>query len=215
MKRRIIAFMLALAIAAALPGCSFLERGYGSVEPHSSSYYESEAGDVLRAENYQDLVNDLLVLIGDHAAGGTIWLYPGKETLDAEQALEQACQEVQRETPMGSYAVEYMTYTVAEDNRSYREITLSIGYRCTEAQLQAIVHATSVSALHALLTAAADNGAAELVVQLGYFQDQAQEVRDIVAQVEQEKNGDGASSWQVEFYPNETSAGIIEIQMKN
>ena len=155
MKRRIIAFMLALAMAAALPGCSFLERGYGSVEPHSSSYYESEAGDVLRAENYQDLVNDLLVLIGDHAAGGTIWLYPGKETLDAEQALEQACQEVQRETPMGSYAVEYMTYTVAEDNRSYSEITLSIGYRCTEAQLQAIVHATSVSALHALLTAAA------------------------------------------------------------
>ena len=155
------------------------------------------------------------MLIGDHAAGGTIWLYPGKETLDAEQALEQACQEVQRETPMGSYAVEYMTYTVAEDNRSYSEITLSIGYRCTEAQLQAIVHATSVSALHALLTAAADNGAAELVVQLGYFQDQAQEVRDIVAQVEQEENGDGASSWQVEFYPNETSAGIIEIQMKN
>ena len=212
MKRRILA--LTLAAVLILPGCSLLERGYGSIEPHSSSYYENEAGDVLRAENYQDLVNDLLVLIGDHAPEGTIWLYPGKEALDAEQALEQACQEVQRETPMGSYAVEYITYTVAADNRSYSEISLSIGYRCTEAQMQEIVHATSVSALHALLSAAADKDAAALVVQLGYYQDQAQEVRDIVWQVAQEKHVDGAA-WQVSFYPNETSAGIIEILMKN
>ncbi len=211
MKRRIMALALALAMALPLSGCGLLERGYGSVEPHSSSYYESGAANVLRAENNQDLVNDLLVLIGDYAAEGTIWLYPGEE---AEQAIEDACQEVQRETPMGSYAVEYMTYTVSDDNRAYSEIKLTIAYRRTEAELKAIVHATSVSALHTLLTAAAGNDAAELVVQVGYFDDQAQEVRDIVAQLQQEQ-GREPEQWQVNFYPNETSAGIIEILMKN
>ena len=215
MKCRMIASMLALALALTLPGCSLLEREYSSVEPHSSSYYESEAGNVLRAENYQDLVNDLLVLIGEYAAEGTIWLYPGKEELDAQQAIEQACQEVQRETPMGSYAVEYVTYTVSEDNRAYSEIKLSIGYRRTAAQLESIVHATSVSPLPALLPAAADSGAPELVVQVGYFKDQAQEVRDIMAQTEQEQHGESSGTWQLAFYPNETSAGIIEILMKN
>ena len=214
MKRRIMALALALAMALPLSGCGLLERGYGSVEPHSSSYYESGAANVLRAENNQDLVNDLLVLIGDYAAEGTIWLYPGEESLEAEQAIEDACQEVQRETPMGSYAVEYMTYTVSDDNRAYSEIKLTIAYRRTEAELKAIVHATSVSALHTLLTAAAGNDAAELVVQVGYFDDQAQEVRDIVAQVQQEQ-GREPDQWQVNFYPNETSAGIIEILMKN
>ena len=106
MKRRIIALALALAMALPLSGCGMLERGYGSVEPHSSSYYESGAANVLRAENNQDLVNDLLLLIGDYVAEGTIWLYPGEESLEAEQAIEDACQEVQRETPMGAYAVE-------------------------------------------------------------------------------------------------------------
>ncbi len=214
MKRRIMALALAFAMALPLSGCGLLERGYGRVEPHSSSYYESGAANVLRAENNQDLVNDLLVLIGDYAAEGTIWLYPGEEALKAEQAIEDACQEVQRETPMGSYAVEYMTYTVSDDNRAYSEIKLTIAYRRTEAELKAVVHATSVSALHTLLTAAAGNDAAELVVQVGYFDDQAQEVRDIVTQVQQEQ-GREPEQWQVNFYPNETSAGIIEILMKN
>ena len=214
MKRRIMALALAFAMALPLSGCGLLERGYGRVEPHSSSYYESGAANVLRAENNQDLVNDLLVLIGDYAAEGTIWLYPGEEALKAEQAIEDACQEVQRETPMGSYAVEYMTYTVSDDNRAYSEIKLTIAYRRTEAELKAVVHATSVSALHTLLTAAAGTDAAELVVQVGYFDDQAQEVRDIVTQVQQEQ-GREPKQWQVNFYPNETSAGIIEILMKN
>ena len=71
-----------------------------------------------------------------------------------------------------------------------------------------------VSALRELLTAAARSGSPELVVQVGYFRDQTQEVRDIVSQVEREQTG-GAGIWQVTFYPNEASAGIIEIIMEN
>ena len=214
MKYRVMALLTA-AMLLTLCGCSLLERDYSSVERHSSSYYESEQKDVLQPETYQDLVNALLVLVDDHAAEGTIWLSPGSEALDPEQAIEQACQEVQRETPMGAYAVEYITYTVSQDNRAYSEIKLSLGYRRSEAQVKGIVHATSISALHTLLTAAVESDAAELVVQMGYFKDQAQEVRDIVAQVAVEQLGEEAAPWPVEFYPNESAAGIIEILLKN
>ena len=56
MKARLLAFALALVC---LTGCApLLEREYNTVEPHSSKFWESEAADTLRAENYQDLVND-------------------------------------------------------------------------------------------------------------------------------------------------------------
>ena len=62
MKIRLLALMLVMAF---LTGCaSLLEREYSTVEPHSSKFWESEAADTLRAENYQDIVNDLLILIG-------------------------------------------------------------------------------------------------------------------------------------------------------
>ena len=160
-------------------------------------------------------MNALLVLISGGAKEGTIWLYPDDSGLPAPQAAERACLEVQKETPLGAYAVEYITYTVSQDNRPYSEIKLALGYRRTEEQVKSIVHATSISALHALLTAAAETSAEELVVQVGYFQDQAQEVRDIAVQVEQEVLGAEEPTWQVEFYPNESAAGIIEILMKN
>ena len=210
---RLAAAGLALGL---LTGCaSLLERSYTTSEPHSSKFWESEAAATLRAENRQDMVNDLLILIGQHTETASLRLYNFPDEQTALEELEKAAQEVQQETPLGAYAVEYITYTVSQDNRAYSEIKLSLGYRRSEAQVKGIVHATSISALHTLLTAAAENDAAELVVQVGYFRDQAQEVRDIVAQVEQEQRGEESALWQVEFYPNESSAGIIEILMKN
>ena len=143
-----------------------LNRDYSVTEPHSSSYYESEDRSVLRAESYQDLVNALLVLISGGAKEGTIWLYPDDSGLPAPQAAERACLEVQKETPLGAYAVEYLTYTVDETPRNYDAIQLTVGYRRTAAQVAGIVHITSTSALGDLLREAARNHAAELVVQV-------------------------------------------------
>ena len=80
MNTRLLALSLALMF---LTGCaSILEREYSTVEPHSSKFWESEAADTLRAENYQDLVNDLLNgeinLVKFHgdsflACGGTVY----------------------------------------------------------------------------------------------------------------------------------------------
>ena len=197
MRKRVWALAAALLMLL-LTGCgSLLNRDYSVTEPHSSSYYESEDRSVLRAESYQDLVNALLVLISGGAKEGTIWLYPDDSGLPAPQAAERACLEVQKETPLGAYAVEYLTYTVDETPRNYDAIQLTVGYRRTAAQVAGIVHITSTSALG--------------VVQVGYFDHQAEEVRTQVTQIQAEVEPESKEPWTVNFYPDSGNAGIIEV----
>lgn len=205
--RKAMATVLA-ALVVFLTGCGFLHRSYSSVSPHSATYYESEDRSVLRAESYQDLVNDLLLLVGGHGESGTILYYPNGG-LTGSDAAEQACAEVQHETPLGAYAVDYMTYTV-DDKGAFSQVAVAIAYRRTAEQVAAMVHTTSVSALEDLLTAAAENGGEALVLQLGYFRDQSRDVLDTVARV-QENLGVAPEAWQVHFYPDAEHAGIIEI----
>lgn len=210
--------MLAALLAALMlvcTGCaSFLERDYSVVQPHSSTYYESEDRSVLRAESYQDLVNDLMLLLTGGAREGTIWLYAGTEPLDASAAAERACKEVQQETPLGAYAVKYLTYTIDDSARNYTAIHLTIGYRRTQEQIASMVYTTSVSALGELLTAAARRGSGELVVQVGYFDHQEEEVRSIVDQVQAMEAPEQKEPWTVNFYPEGGDVGIIEILLK-
>ena len=126
MKKTLLAALLA-ALMLVCTGCaSFLERDYSVVQPHSSTYYESEDRSVLRAESYQDLVNDLMLL----------------------------------------------------------------------------------------LTAAARRGSGELVVQVGYFDHQEEEVRSIVDQVQAMEAPEQKEPWTVNFYPEGGDVGIIEILLK-
>lgn len=209
MKKHIAATMLLCTYF--LCACSPLNREYSSVAPHSSSYYETEDRSVLRAEGYQDLINDLLLLVANHEGNGTIWLYPDAETADAAQAIEQVCQEVKKETPMGAYAVDYITYEVDASSRNYAQIKLTIGYRRTEEQVDAIVHATDVAALYDLLSAAAAGNTPELAIQVGYYDRQQKQVQQMVEQVRREKAIPDSQSWQVNYYPSPENAGIIEI----
>ena len=214
MKKTLLAALLA-ALMLVCTGCaSFLERDYSVVQPHSSTYYESEDRSVLRAESYQDLVNDLMLLLTGGAREGTIWLYAGTEPLDASAAAERACKEVQQETPLGAYAVKYLTYTIDDSARNYTAIHLTIGYRRTQEQIASMVYTTSVSALGELLTAAARRGSGELVVQVGYFDNQEEEVRSIVDQVQAMEAPEQKEPWTVNFYPEGGDVGIIEILLK-
>ena len=208
-----ICLLLAGTMALLLTGCtSFLHREYSVVEPHSSNYYESE--DVLRAESYQEVVNDLLRLVGEQKKEGVIWLYHDEGTTDVTALAEQACREVQSETPLGSYAVDYLTYTIDNTPRNYAAISLTIGYRRTAMQMDAIVHTTSISALPSLLQAAAEKDATDLTVQVSYFNHQEQEVRTMVADVQSQSAAREQEPWQVNFYPEGENVGIIEIILK-
>ena len=133
MVKRWCAALLCALLTVSLTGCgSLLNREWYEVKDHSPTYYEGEGRDVLRADTYQDLVNNILIFVGNHAEEGTIWLYYAQEGLDASDAAEKACREVEKDTPMGSYAVSYIQYTVDDSARNYSEITVTIGYKKTE-----------------------------------------------------------------------------------
>lgn len=205
------ALCLLLCGAVCLSGCAFLDREYSTVKSHTATYYESGNSSVLRAENYQDLVNDILMLVAAREEEGVIWFYATEQEMTVEEAVEKACTEVQRETALGSYVVDYLTYKTEEDGHAYSALTVNIGYRRTEEQVAAMVNVTSVNAIYSLLTAAVEAGETEFAVQVGYYDDEYDEVMDTVTNVHQEHPTLGAKRWTVNFYPNEDNAGIIEV----
>ena len=203
-----------LCACLTLTGCgALLEREYVTVEPHSSKFWESEAAGTLRAENYQDIVNDLLILIGQHTEGATVRLYNYEDDVTVADALEQATTEVQQETPMGAYAVEYITAS-SRAQRGYYEISIQISYRRTAEQIQAVVNATSTEALSALLEAALDEGRTELAVRVGYWGEDGQaRVEETVAQLREERGLTETPPWTISYYPAEGPVGLIEFVM--
>ena len=211
MKKRILPPLLCGALV--LSGCGLLRREYTRTEPHSATYYEGDRRDVLRAEGRQDLVNDLLLLVSAHDESGTVWLYDSEDGADASQLAQVACDEVLQETPLGAYALEYLTYTVDEGGRGYTQLRFTAGYRRTAQQIKSIVHATNAAALRDLLQAAVENGGKELAVQVSSFDGSRQSVLDSVAALQQEL-GHGNQSWQVQFYPDTDAWGIMEIILK-
>ena len=208
MGKKWCAALLCALLMATLTGCSLLDREWYEVKDHSPTYYEGEGRDVLRADTYQDLVNNILIFVGNHAETGTIWLYYAQEGLDAAEAAEKASREVEKDTPMGSYAVSYIQYTVDDTARNYSEIVVTIGYRRTEQQLTGIVHATNISALRDLLADAAAQGLKELAVQFSSADGSAADVERLMRSVETEAGGQG---WTVTFYPSRDNVGLVEI----
>lgn len=209
MKKR--ALILLAAVCVLLSGCSsILDREYSSVEEHSSKYWESEAAGTLRAESYQDIVNDLLILIGQHTEVATLRLYNYEDDLTVADTLEKATTEVQQETPMGSYAVEYITCS-SQSQHSYYEVSVQISYRRSAEQIQSVVNATSTVALPNLLNAALDAGKRELAVRIGYWDGNSTGVDAIVQQVRTQRGltaEDGV--WTVAYYPKTGTVGLIE-----
>ena len=200
MKRVFAAVLLSASLL--LTGCgALLERDYVTAEPHSSRFWESDAAGTLRAENYQDIVNDLLILIGQHTESATVRLYNYEDDVTVADALERATTEVQQETSMGAYAVEYITAS-SRSQRAYYEISLEISYRRTAEQIQAVVNATSTEALPALLEAALDEGRTELAVRIGYWGEDGQtRVEEIVAQLREERGLTDTPPWTISYYP--------------
>lgn len=204
--------LAALAALCLLTGCaSLLEREYSTVEPHSSTFWESEAAGTLRAESYQDVVNDVLLLIGRHTESATIRLYNFSDDMTVAETLEQATTEIQQETPMGVYAVEYITSS-SHSQRGYYEISVQISYRRTEQQVQAVVNATSIEALPSLLDAALESGKSELAVRIGYWREDEDPTRleAMVSQIREKHGLTESPAWTVTCYPASGPVGLIE-----
>lgn len=204
--------LAALALALCLlTGCSaLLERTYSTAEPHSSKFWESEAAGTLRAENHQDVVNDLLLLVGQHRETATLRLYDFENDMAVADTLERAAAEVQQETPMGAYAVEYIT-TSSHAQRGYYEVAVRVSYRRTLEQLQAVVNATSPEALYSLLSDALDQEKTELAVRVSYWGTDGQaRVEDAMLRLREERELTETVPWVVNYYPTRENPGLVE-----
>ena len=203
-----------LAACLLLTGCaSLLEREYTTVEEHSSKYWEGEAANILRAESYQDLVNDLLLLVGSHTEDALLRLYGYEDDAVVADALEQAAAEVQLQTPMGAYAVEYIT-AEKQRQRSYYEVSIHISYRRTTEQILAVVNATSTAALPALLDSAMEAEKPELAVRVSYWGTDGQaQVEQMVAEARERWDLTETVPWTVYYYPDQERAGLVEFLM--
>lgn len=208
MRARWAALLLALLL---LTGCTpLLEREYSTTEPHSSKFWESEAAGTLRAENYQDIVNDILLLIAQHTDDATVRLYDFEDDVSVADTLERAAVEIQQQTPLGAYAVAYIT-TSSQAQRGYYEIAVKIGYRRSAEQIQSVVNATRPEAVSSLLESALNDGRTELAVRIGYWgQDGQIGIESAVAQVRGERELTEETPWLVNYYPAEGPVGLVE-----
>lgn len=217
-KKKVLCLLLALSLL--LCGCGgLLERSYSSLEPHSATYWENEEEDTLRADTYQDLVNALLLLVGERADEATVRLY-GQEGEDMELMAQRACSEVQRETPMGAYLLDYITYSGAGEKDCY-ELSVRFGYRRTAEQQESIIGATNTEAIPELLRQTYGQELREIAIRVDYFSvDRAgvealvwETQRELLALAEEEELT-AAERWQVAFYPDAENVGIVEILLE-
>ncbi len=174
-----------VSLCLTLTGCGgkLLERSYSTMAPHSAAFWENEDADTLRAENYQDLVNALLLLLGEHSEDGVVRIYgdaPNKAAM-----AENACVEVQKETPIGAYLLDYITYDGVAESGWY-ELTVHFGYRRTAEEQAAIINATSTEALPEALRAAIADGRGSLALRVGYFDKARTDVMALVQAVHDE-----------------------------
>ena len=211
MKKRIL--LLCAALCLLLSGCGggLLEREWSSVTPHSAGYWENGDKDTLRADSYQDLVNALLLLLGEHSEEGVVRIYSED---DAAAMAEQACKEVQEETALGAYLLDYISYTDTQE-RAYYEMHVRLGYRRTAEEQVGIVTATSTEALPDLLRLTAREGAlSRIAVRFTYFTADRDGIRDMVRSVQEEVDPGFTEPWQVNFYPDTDDVGIVEVVLR-
>ena len=210
MKKRGVLALVALC-ALLLTGCaSLLERQYVTSDLHTSKFWESEAADTLRAENRQDIVNDVLLLIGQHKESATIRLYNYTDDVTVSELVQEATTEVRQQTPMGAYAVEYITSSV-HSQRGYHEIDLIISYRRTAEQVKAVVNATSTEGIASLLEGAVEAEQKELAVRIGYWDAESRAAIEAAMDALRKAREMGEEPyWEVHYYPSEENAGLVE-----
>lgn len=213
MKKAIPAALLTVCLL--LTGCaSLLRREYSTAEPHSSKFWESETAGTLRAENHQDVVNDLLLLIAGHRETATLKVYNFDEELAVTEMLEKASMEVQQETPLGAYAVMYIT-SQTKAQRGFHEVQLQIGYRRTAEQIGHIINATTPEAIYTLLAATLDAERTELAVRVGYWSEDAPlRLGMAIRQLRQDRGLQDAPAWTVNYYPETGAAVLVEVLLE-
>ncbi|MGE4276219.1 MAG: hypothetical protein AB7E30_03465 [Lawsonibacter sp.] len=211
MKTRLLAGLTALTLL--LSGCaSLLTREYVRITTHNTTPTAEGDPSVLRAENYQELVNALIYFITQGMETGSVRLYIDSEDVEAD--LEAACLEVVQEDPLGAYAVDYIKYSV-NSIVTYYEADVQITYRRTRQQINSIVSATGTTAIRSELESALADFASERVLRISYFDGDEDYIRTLCKEAYYANPASALDmpDVSVSIYPDSGQQRIVEISL--
>jgi hypothetical protein len=177
MKKKIFIIVCLLLFSSVVSGCSMLNRSYLVITPHLEQRTENPISESLRADTYSGLKNAIIMLISESADMGTIRLY--NYSGNVEDDVRTACRDIIMETPIGVYAVEYMSSKYVRI-LTYYEVTVSISYRRTPEQIASIIQiANAMEYQNALLDVYADYGNT-LTSEIQYFYSEQYDVQSML-----------------------------------
>lgn len=209
--KRIWAAALVLAALMGLSGCTaMLERSYQVVTDHPEHPATADDSGVLKAESYQDLVNDILYFVNQGAESGVIRMID--YTRDVESDLNTACLEVARDAPIGAYAVDFIKYDYTPVVKYY-EASITISYCRTQEQIRSIQNVTGTSAIRAELQEALLQFASESVLHIAYFNEDEDYIASLIQQAYYDTPAAafGMPEYTISLYPETGTERIVEI----
>ena len=182
MPKKIMSFLLCLAVLFSAAGCSgMLEEEYYASEVH----LESEPpvfNDTVTSEvkDYAELKTEILRIISAGRAGGTIRFvgYSG----DVERDISDACIDVSHNTALGAYAVFHINFSVNKIV-SYYEADINITYKKTQEQIRNIITLTSLEDFSVVLENIMSTGSPYLAIMTSMEGLNAETIRQAVEHV--------------------------------
>ena len=158
---------LLLLLALLMPLCScgrLVEGEYRIVTEHVETSLSPEtAGRVFEIHTYSGLKRAIQNLVNGGAAEGIIRAveYSGGIRDD----VSKACLEVARSSPMGTYAVEYMTHSVTRI-LSYDEVQIHISYTRSQEEIEAVRSVPTMNDFYQMLNDGLDAGTEYMAFQI-------------------------------------------------
>ena len=161
-KRRLLPLFLTVLL---LCGCSRLAEGeYRVVSEHVETGMNPEAiGRIFEVHTYSGLKHAVQDLVNAGTEDGIIRAVEYSGIIRDD--ISKACLEVARSSPMGAYAVEYMTHSVTRI-LSYDEISIHIHYKLSQEEISEVRSVSSLSDFYARIDEGLDSGKEYLALQI-------------------------------------------------
>ncbi len=135
--------LLCLCLCLGLCGCDLWMQGsYAHVSPHKMPD-SPESGERIEVSNYETLYQALCDIVEKGATGATVY-YPNENKVTVQQYMESAVQRVCTVNPIGSYAVDRITYEVGTKG-GIQAVALQIAYDRSLSDIRYINRVADVS----------------------------------------------------------------------
>ena len=147
-------FLLLAVVLLIFTGCNAFDGQYVRVTPHTISSAKTPA-EPEAAETYMELRNSLSHLVASGATSGVIPTrnYP-EASLESDVAIAQ--RHICSYDPIGSYAVEDLTYEIGTKNGSLA-VAVNISYLHSRSDIRNITRLTSIDELENVIMKALEN----------------------------------------------------------